>query len=96
MSANLTPLVAPRELALVARLADYPEVVKSACNDLAPHAIAFYLKDLAADLHSYYNAERFLVDDDKLRAARLSLLVATRQVMQNGLGLLGVSAPEKM
>jgi arginyl-tRNA synthetase len=96
VSAGLTPLVAPRELALVARLADYPEVVKSACNDLAPHAIAFYLKDLAADLHSYYNAERFLVDDETLRSARLSLLVATRQVMQNGLGLLGVSAPEKM
>jgi arginyl-tRNA synthetase len=77
-------------------LGDYPEVIKSACDDLAPHAIAFYLKDLSADLHSYYNAERFLVDDEKLRAARLSLLIATRQVMRNGLALLGVSAPEKM
>jgi arginyl-tRNA synthetase len=95
-TADLSPLVAPREFSLAARLAEYPEVVKSACDDLSPHAIAFYLKDLSADLHSYYNAERFLVDDLKLRAARLSLLVATRQVMRNGLGLLGVSAPEKM
>jgi arginyl-tRNA synthetase len=94
--ADLSPLVAPREFALAARLGDYPEVIKSACDDLAPHAIAFYLKDLSADLHSYYNAERFLVDDEKLRAARLSLLIATRQVMRNGLALLGVSAPEKM
>jgi arginyl-tRNA synthetase len=94
--ADLSPLVAPREFSLAARLGDYPEVIKSACDDLAPHAIAFYLKDLSADLHSYYNAERFLVDDEKLRAARLSLLIATRQVMRNGLALLGVSAPEKM
>jgi arginyl-tRNA synthetase len=95
-TADLSPLVAPREFSLAARLAEYPEVIKSACDDLAPHAIAFYLKDLSADLHSYYNAERFLVDDEKLRAARLSLLIATRQVMRNGLALLGVSAPEKM
>ncbi len=94
--ADLSPLTAPREFALAARLADYPEVVINACDDLAPHAIAFYLKDLSADLHSYYNAERFLVDDEKLRAARLSLLVATRQVMRNGLALIGVSAPVKM
>jgi arginyl-tRNA synthetase len=95
-TADLSPLIAPREFSLAARLGEYPEVIKSACDDLAPHAIAFYLKDLSADLHSYYNAERFLVDDEKLRAARLSLLVATRQVMRNGLALLGVSAPEKM
>jgi arginyl-tRNA synthetase len=95
-TADLSVLTAPREFALAARLADYPEIVISACDDLAPHAIAFYLKDLSADLHSYYNAERFLVDDEKLRAARLSLLVATRQVMRNGLALIGVSAPVKM
>jgi arginyl-tRNA synthetase len=58
--------------------------------------VAFYLKDLAADLHSYYNAERFLVDDSALRLARLALLLATRQVLRNGLALIGVSAPERM
>ncbi len=89
-------LKAPREYALAAKLADYPEVVKQACADLAPHALAFYLKDLSAELHSYYNAERFLVDDMELRKARLVLLIATKRVMQNGLGLLGVSAPNKM
>ena len=95
-AADLSPLVSPREFALAARLADYPELIKNACDDLAPHAIAFYLRDLSADLHSYYNAERFLVDDEALKKARLSLLIATRQVMRNGLALVGVSAPEKM
>ena len=85
-----------REFALAARLAQFPELVRQACDELAPHAIAFYLKDLASDLHSYYNAERFLVDDPALRLARLALLVATRQVLRNGLALIGVSAPERM
>lgn len=93
---NLGPLVAPKEVALMNRLASYPEVLQNACKELAPHAIAFYLKDLSADLHSYYNAERFLVDDPALRGARLALLAATRQVLRNGLALIGVSAPEKM
>ena len=65
-------------------------------DELAPHAVAFYLKDLAAELHSYYNAERFLVDDPSLRQGRLLLLLATRQVLRNGLALIGVSAPERM
>ena len=93
---KLAPLESEREYALAARLAEFPELVATACDDLAPHAIAFYLKDLAAELHSYYNAERFLVDDAKLRDARLLLLLATRQVLRNGLALLGVSAPERM
>jgi arginyl-tRNA synthetase len=94
--ADTAVLDSPREFALMARLADYPELLASACDEMAPHAIVFYLKDLAAELHSYYNAERFLVDDEGVRAARLALLKATRQVLQNGLALLGVSAPERM
>jgi len=94
--ALLAPLALPREFALAARLAAFPELVASACDDLAPHAIAFYLKDLAAELHSYYNAERFLVDDPALRTARIALLLSTRQVLRNGLALIGVSAPERM
>ena len=94
--ADLALLVTPRELALMASLAHYPELIRNACDELAPHSIAFYLKDLAAELHSYYNAERFLVDDGNLRLARLALLAAIRQVLCNGLTLLGVSAPTKM
>jgi arginyl-tRNA synthetase len=92
----LAPLVSPREFSLAARLAQFPELLATACNDLSPHSIAFYLKDLASDLHSYYNAERFLVDDIALRDARLVMLLATRQVLRNGLALIGVSAPERM
>ena len=68
----------------------------TACDELAPHSIAFYLKDLASELHSYYNAEKVLVEDFALQQARLALLAATRQVLVNGLSLLGVSAPERM
>jgi arginyl-tRNA synthetase len=93
---DLTPLSNAREFALMARLAEFPELVAAAADELAPHAIAFYLKDLAAEFHGYYNAERFLVEDEALRAARLALLVAIRQVLRNGLALLGVSAPERM
>ena len=96
LEARLAGLDLPREYALAARLAEFPELLRAACDELAPHAIAFYLKDLAAELHSYYNAERFLVDDARLRDARLLLLLATRQVLRNGLALLGVSAPERM
>ncbi|UCE32854.1 MAG: hypothetical protein JSW68_04695 [Burkholderiales bacterium] len=80
----------------MARMAEYPGLVQQACDDLAPHAIAFYLKDLAAEVHSYYNAERVLVGDPALRLARLALIAAVRQVLRNGLALLGVSAPERM
>ena len=75
---------------------DYPQVIEDAARDLAPHLIAFYLKALAADLHSYYNSVRFLVDDDRVKRTRLALACAVRQVLRNGLTLLGVSAPQKM
>ncbi|MGD9944057.1 MAG: arginine--tRNA ligase [Burkholderiaceae bacterium] len=94
--ALLAPLNGAREFALAARLAAFPEMLASAVDDLAPHALAFYLKDLASDLHSYYNADRVLVDDEPTKIARLVLLLATRQVLRNGLALIGVSAPERM
>jgi arginyl-tRNA synthetase len=84
------------EAPLLQKMIDYPQVIENAAHDLAPHQIAFYLKDLAADFHSYYNASRFLVDDDALKLARLALIAATAQVMRNGLAMLGVSAPENM
>jgi arginyl-tRNA synthetase len=94
--ADPASLTLPAELALLQRLNDYPEVIENAARDLAPHVIAFYLKDLAGDFHSYYNSTRVLVDEDDGRTARLALITAVRQVLRNGLALLGVSAPEKM
>ena len=94
--ADLGLLQNERELALCARLASFPELVQNAAADYAPHQIAFYLKDLAADFHSWYNAERMLVDDEKLRDARVALAAAVRQVIRNGLAILGVSCPESM
>ncbi len=93
---DLSPLAGARELALLGRLALYPQVLREAADELAPHQVAFFLKDLAADFHGFYNAERVLVDDSALRDARLALLLATRQVLRNALALLGVSAPERM
>jgi arginyl-tRNA synthetase len=94
--APIERLASERELALGKRLAEYPEVVSAAARDLAPHAVAFYLRELAGEFHSYYNAERILVEDEGLRTARLALCAAVRQTLANGLLLLGVSAPEKM
>ncbi len=93
---DLSPLLAPREASLMSKIAEYPEVLKKAMQELGPHQVAFYLRDLAGELHSYYNAERVLVDDEALKKARLALLCATRQVLKNGLTLLGVSAPSRM
>ena len=93
---DLGPLASEHERAVINRLEAYPQMVAAAAEELAPHSVAFYLKDLAADFHSWYNASQFLVDDAALRAARLALAAATRQVIANGLGLLGVSAPERM
>ena len=93
---NLAPLTAPRETALLARLADYPDALQYALEELGPHQVAFYLRDLAGELHSYYNAERVLVDDPSTKMARLALMLATRQVLRNGLSLIGVSAPARM
>jgi len=96
ISVDLSALTSPREASLLATLADFPEVLKKAADELGPHQIAFYLRELAGELHSYYNAERVLVDDSVLKHARLALLLATRQVLANGLALLGVSAPARM
>ena len=93
---DLSPLVSSHENALLTKLADYPDILARAQDELSPHLIAFYLRELAGELHGYYNAERFLVDDEPTKLARLALLKATRQVLHNGLALLGVSAPVKM
>ena len=95
-SADLSLLQSKASDHLLRRLAEYPEVLTDAAAELAPHALAFYLRDLAGDFHTFYNADRVLVDDEKLKLARLALLSATRQVLQNGLRVLGVSAPAKM
>jgi arginyl-tRNA synthetase len=93
---DVSSLSSEYEMALLQRLAEYGEVLAYACEELAPHQVAFYLKDLAADFHAFYNAERVLVDDQRVRLARLALLSATKQVLANGLAILGVSAPERM
>jgi arginyl-tRNA synthetase len=94
--ADLSLLAAPSEAVLMLKLADYPAMLSRAAADLAPHDVAFYLRDLAASFHGYYAAERFLVDDPALARARMALLAATAQVLRNALALLGVSAPESM
>ncbi len=96
LNVDLSPLTAPREAALLAKLAEYPETLQKALEELGPHQVAFYLRDLAGELHSYYNAERVLVDDEALKMARIALMCATRQVLRNGLALIGVSAPARM
>jgi len=93
---DLAPLVEPRELDLAVRLGDFPDVLATAADELAPHQVAFYLRELAGEFHSYYNSVRVLVADAATRRARLALSVAVRQVIANGLRVLGVSAPERM
>ena len=95
-TAATAPLLAPTEFALMQRLAEYPTILAVAAQELAPHHLAFWLRDCAADFHAWYNAERVLVDDIDLKLARLRLAQATGQVIANGLELLGVSAPERM
>ncbi|MEO5697553.1 MAG: arginine--tRNA ligase [Burkholderiaceae bacterium] len=94
--APLDRLTAPSEAALMMKLAEFPDMLSNAAAGLAPHDLTFYLRDLAGAFHSYYGAERFLVDDDELARARLALLMATRQVIRNALAVLGVSAPDRM
>ncbi len=94
--ADVTRLSAPTEFALMQRLAEYPDTLSQAARELAPHHLAFWLRDCAADFHAWYNAERVLVDDADLKLARLRLAQATAQVLAGGLALLGVSAPERM
>ncbi|MBA4175885.1 MAG: arginine--tRNA ligase [Leptothrix sp. (in: Bacteria)] len=95
-AADLALLTAPSEAALMLKLADYPEMLNRAAADLAPHDVAFYLREVAANFHTYYGAERFLVDDPALARARMALLAATAQVLHNALAVLGVSAPKAM
>jgi arginyl-tRNA synthetase len=94
--ADLARLQAPSETALLKKLANFPEMLTAATAALGPHEVTFYLRELAAAFHSYYAAERFLVDDAALAQARLALLAATRQVIRNALAVLGVSAPDRM
>lgn len=93
---NVARLSEPHEKALIRRLTSYPELLEEAAAAYEPHQLAHYLRDLAGDFHTYYNAHKIIVEDVGLRNARLNLIAATRQVLQNGLKILGVSAPEKM
>ena len=94
--ADVTALLAEHETALLALLLEYPDALENTARDFAPHLIAFYLRELAAAFHSYYNATRLLVEDESVKRARLALAAAVRQVLRNGLALLGVSAPDRM
>ncbi len=93
---DLSPLSGPQAQALMLKLAQYPQMLSDAAQDFAPHDVTFYLRELASLYHSYYDAERILVDDETIRKARLALVAATAQVLHNGLQVLGVSAPTKM
>lgn len=93
---DLSAIASPKALALAARLATWPEALRLAADERAPHQVCFYLKDLASDFHAFYNAERLLVDESAARLARLALAAATAQVLRNGLGVLGVTAPDRM
>ncbi|MFZ2737190.1 MAG: arginine--tRNA ligase [Burkholderiaceae bacterium] len=93
---DLTPLQSPQAQALMLLLAKYPDMLSAAAQDFAPHDVTFYLRELAASYHSYYDAERILVDDPVVKQARLALIAAVAQVLHNGLAVLGVGAPQKM
>ncbi len=93
---DLSALQSPQAQALMLLLAKYPDMLSAAALDFAPHDVTFYLRELAASYHSYYDAERILVDDEAVKLARLALVAATAQVLHNGLAVLGVSAPQKM
>jgi arginyl-tRNA synthetase len=94
--ADLSALTGPQAQALMLLLAKYPEMLTAAAQDFAPHDVTFYLRELAAAYHSYYDSERILVDDENVKKARLALVAACAQVLHNGLAVLGVSAPRKM
>ena len=93
---DLSALEGPQAQALMLQLAKYPEMLTAAADGEAPHDVTFYLRDLASAYHSYYDAERILVDDEAIKKARLALVAATAQVLHNGLAVLGVSAPARM
>jgi arginyl-tRNA synthetase len=92
----LTLLTEDHEVQLMRNISRFPETIDAAARLRAPHLLAHYLHALATDLHSYYNAHQFLVDEENLRNARLNLILATKIVLSKGLNLLGVSAPEEM
>ena len=94
--ADLAPLDTPAAQALMLQLAKYPDMLTAAAQGFAPHDVTFYLRELAASYHSYYDAERLLVEDETVKKARLALVAATAQVLHNGLSVLGVSAPTRM
>jgi arginyl-tRNA synthetase len=94
--ANHGLLIEPRESDLLHKLSRYPEIVESAARAYEPHQVAYYLRELANDFHTYYNAHPFIAAEPDLRLARLSLIDAARQVLANALALLGVTAPERM
>lgn len=94
--ADLSALASPAALNLMLQLAKYPDMLTAAAADFAPHDVTFYLRELAAAYHSYYDSERILVDDEALKRARLALVAACARVLHNGLAVLGVSAPQKM
>jgi arginyl-tRNA synthetase len=94
--ADPAPLTSEQESALLSRITEYPVVIENAARELSPHLVAFYLRELAAEFHSYYNSTRLLAPEEPVKIARLALSVAVRRVLRNGLALLGVSAPEKM
>jgi len=96
LDTDLSPLGEEAEIALASKIGEFPQAVAHAARDLAPHVVAVYLRELCAAFHSYYNAVPFLVDQEPVKLARLALIAATRQVLRNGLALLGVSAPERM
>ena len=96
VNVDLAALDTPAAQTLMLHLARYPDVLAGAAQDFAPHDVVFYLRELAASYHSYYDAERILVDDESVKNARLALVAATAQVLHNGLSILGVSAPVRM
>ena len=96
VNVDLAPLVEEQELLILQKLLDYPEQIESAARELAPHLLAFYLKELAAAFHSYYNSTRLLAAEENIKLARLALAAAVRQVLRNGLEILGVRAPDRM
>ena len=93
---DLAALDSPAALSLLRVLARYPDMLQQACTDFAPHDVSFYLRELASAYHSYYDAERILVDEPLVRQARVALVAAVAQVLHNGLAVLGVSAPTRM
>ena len=94
--ATASLLIGSQEQAVLNEMARYPEALEQSAVNRAPHTLVHYLRDLANTLHTYYNAEQFIVTDSKLRNARLALVLGVQQVLRNGLTLLGVSAPESM